>query len=149
MLRTKQFPRVSIAAAVLAAVTACVIFAGPSQLKPSGYPQLVATQPLPEMSGEICLEMASLQEPKAPLRTASANANRAPTSDADRSPLRIIHDTYPTYSAIGVDTNSNEIFLQDENLFGIKVFNRTDNTPPRSEERRVGKECRSRWSPYH
>src|SRR5207244_11377855 len=40
-----------------------------------------------------------------------------------------IHDTYPTYSAIGVDTNSNEIFLQDENLFGIKVFNRTDNTP--------------------
>ena len=23
------------------------------------------------------------------------------------------------------------------------------NTAPRSEERRVGKECRSRWSPYH
>ena len=23
------------------------------------------------------------------------------------------------------------------------------NTPTRSEERRVGKECRSRWSPYH
>ena len=22
-------------------------------------------------------------------------------------------------------------------------------TPERSEERRVGKECRSRWSPYH
>jgi len=22
-------------------------------------------------------------------------------------------------------------------------------TEPRSEERRVGKECRSRWSPYH
>src|SRR5260370_845639 len=24
-----------------------------------------------------------------------------------------------------------------------------DVTPARSEERRVGKECRSRWSPYH
>src|SRR5687767_15605988 len=24
-----------------------------------------------------------------------------------------------------------------------------DATPPRSEERRVGKECRSRWSAYH
>src|SRR3989304_6831189 len=24
-----------------------------------------------------------------------------------------------------------------------------DNIPHRSEERRVGKECRSRWSPYH
>src|SRR2546422_3424087 len=27
--------------------------------------------------------------------------------------------------------------------FGIRAFE------PRSEERRVGKECRSRWSPYH
>ena len=27
------------------------------------------------------------------------------------------------------------------------VFNQFDE--PRSEERRVGKECRSRWSPYH
>ena len=25
----------------------------------------------------------------------------------------------------------------------------TSRTSPRSEERRVGKECRSRWSPYH
>ena len=25
----------------------------------------------------------------------------------------------------------------------------TDFTTTRSEERRVGKECRSRWSPYH
>ena len=25
----------------------------------------------------------------------------------------------------------------------------TASLPPRSEERRVGKECRSRWSPYH
>src|SRR5688572_31292384 len=24
-----------------------------------------------------------------------------------------------------------------------------ERTPSRSEERRVGKECRSRWSPYH
>ena len=24
-----------------------------------------------------------------------------------------------------------------------------NNEPTRSEERRVGKECRSRWSPYH
>ena len=25
----------------------------------------------------------------------------------------------------------------------------TSDVPDRSEERRVGKECRSRWSPYH
>ena len=37
-------------------------------------------------------------------------------------------------------------------LFAVRSFqaNRFLNTcQPRSEERRVGKECRSRWSPYH
>src|SRR2546425_13111228 len=28
-------------------------------------------------------------------------------------------------------------------------LDRLDGHDPRSEERRVGKECRSRWSPYH
>ena len=30
---------------------------------------------------------------------------------------------------------------------GGNIYTRLQN--PRSEERRVGKECRSRWSPYH
>src|SRR5260221_649663 len=32
---------------------------------------------------------------------------------------------------------------------GILTFTFIANVPLRSEERRVGKECRSRWSPYH
>ena len=35
-----------------------------------------------------------------------------------------------------------------ENAVKCHVENRAD-VLPRSEERRVGKECRSRWSPYH
>src|SRR6476646_11140451 len=31
----------------------------------------------------------------------------------------------------------------------VKDRSSTATVPPRSEERRVGKECRSRWSPYH
>ena len=31
----------------------------------------------------------------------------------------------------------------------IQYSNNKLLTGPRSEERRVGKECRSRWSPYH
>ena len=31
----------------------------------------------------------------------------------------------------------------------IKQLENELGTPLRSEERRVGKECRSRWSPYH
>ena len=34
--------------------------------------------------------------------------------------------------------------LEDNELFAI-----IDTNASRSEERRVGKECRSRWSPYH
>ena len=30
-----------------------------------------------------------------------------------------------------------------------KIPQTVDMKPVRSEERRVGKECRSRWSPYH
>ena len=34
-------------------------------------------------------------------------------------------------------------------LFNTSVDELLDYTLCRSEERRVGKECRSRWSPYH
>ena len=32
---------------------------------------------------------------------------------------------------------------------GFGFIEREDKEKDRSEERRVGKECRSRWSPYH
>ena len=41
----------------------------------------------------------------------------------------------------GVLVDASEIITKSENL----TFKKTN----RSEERRVGKECRSRWSPYH
>ena len=47
------------------------------------------------------------------------------------------------------------IFDAAGNLYGTTGKGGTSNTgtafelTPRSEERRVGKECRSRWSPYH
>src|SRR3712207_9368071 len=34
-------------------------------------------------------------------------------------------------------------------LGDLRAFEPLSNTLNRSEERRVGKECRSRWSPYH
>ena len=36
-----------------------------------------------------------------------------------------------------------------ENLAGVQDVQRVQGALLRSEERRVGKECRSRWSPYH
>src|SRR5207249_11780397 len=121
MFKIKQTSRRSILVALLAALAACGLIgqANRLQLIARSGPQLVAIQPLPELSGEMCppLQMASLQAPSAPLRAVSTKSDNVRTQDSDRSPVRVIRDTYPTYSAIGVDTNSNEIFLQDENLF--------------------------------
>src|SRR2546421_9254498 len=36
-----------------------------------------------------------------------------------------------------------------ECLFHLRPLTVENRIPRRSEERRVGKECRSRWSPYH
>src|SRR2546429_428125 len=44
------------------------------------------------------------------------------------------------------------VFAQEENFYYLTGHNEEGAgliLLPRSEERRVGKECRSRWSPYH
>ena len=46
----------------------------------------------------------------------------------------------------------NGVLAEREPVFrelGVKVVRAIPQELPRSEERRVGKECRSRWSPYH
>jgi len=63
-------------------------------------------------------------------RASSEDAGQRPVVDADREPIRVIRDSYPTYSAVAVDVERNEIVLQDENLFQILVYDRTANTPP-------------------
>jgi 6-phosphogluconolactonase (cycloisomerase 2 family) len=46
-----------------------------------------------------------------------------------RVPLRTIRDTAPAYSAVGVDVNSGEVILQDNNLWSYRVFDRLSPTP--------------------
>ena len=40
-------------------------------------------------------------------------------------------------------------WIQDNVNSSIEIMDGEGSYPMRSEERRVGKECRSRWSPYH
>lgn len=107
-------PRSSLASAVVA-------------LRPAGYPQLVSFEPLP--GGNSTLTAIAVQQRLAGAGATTASTDASVAADADRAPLRVLRDTYPTYSGIAVNTNTNEVFLNDENLFGIKVFNRLDNTP--------------------
>ena len=59
---------------------------------------------------------------------------------------------------IDASDENRDIFLKERMIYDISLFsdkqgNNEKKTvhimPMRSEERRVGKECRSRWSPYH
>ena len=124
-----------------------------SSRTPSGGPQLVSIQPWMEQGGPeglggmegpegmLCEWMPasasapfsmSLAQQSASSGSAESSAERTArrtTDNLDRPPVRVIRDTYPTYSAVAVDTNTNEVYLQDENLFGLKVFDRMDNTP--------------------
>ena len=45
-------------------------------------------------------------------------------------------------------TNMDAIVKYIGGILGVVIY-REKESPMRSEERRVGKECRSRWSPYH
>src|SRR2546422_11312080 len=73
--------------------------------------------------------------------------------------------TCPTYLMLGDENDGprGRIYLMKQALEGRGITDKTrlhldrcltcraceTTCPSRSEERRVGKECRSRWSPYH
>jgi DNA-binding beta-propeller fold protein YncE len=100
-----------------------------AQRWPTGAAQLVARESLGAFDGPYCQWLPA--SAGIPLAAQNAATQQTPEpQELDRSPLRVIRDTYPTYSAVAVDLQTNEVYLQDENLFGYKVFNRLDNTPP-------------------
>src|SRR5256885_5142336 len=45
--------------------------------------------------------------------------------------------------------HARDVYTRRQEGVSIWVLPSADITASRSEERRVGKECRSRWSPYH
>ena len=55
------------------------------------------------------------------------------------------------YEVISVFNFDSAVRKLRENEFDVALLdvNLPDGSGLRSEERRVGKECRSRWSPYH
>ena len=58
-------------------------------------------------------------------------------------------DKLKTLREMDTDSDAGRALTKAEDKVGVKLF--SCGRPPwvRSEERRVGKECRSRWSPYH
>jgi hypothetical protein len=115
----------------------------------SGSPRLLSVEELPD-DPEACFRPAS-----SGVRTGLGSTHNlfsdfgqaeveaqdgGGTKDVDRPPVRILRDTAPIYSSVAVDEKRNEVFLQDNNLWSIRVFSRLDNAKPGApptEARRV------------
>ena len=72
--------------------------------------------------------------------------------DAEKASDKIQHPfMIKTLEKVGIEGTFLNIIkaIYDEPTANIIFNGETLKTFPRSEERRVGKECRSRWSPYH
>ena len=66
---------------------------------------------------------------------------RAGARDADAGDAATPREDEGAEDATGGDAEGEGVEKDEEK--------KEETTPRRSEERRVGKECRSRWSPYH
>ena len=59
-----------------------------------------------------------------------------------------IAEGYIAGISFGYDLKRDDYFT-DAPLRSLELLKECTGANTRSEERRVGKECRSRWSPYH
>ncbi|MCH8267888.1 MAG: hypothetical protein IH846_10250 [Acidobacteria bacterium] len=104
-----------------------------------GQERLISWEPLPQLDGAMCQWVpasasmslrAALQQSGAPTREQTA----------ERDPLRVIRDPYPSFSSVAVDMERGEVVVGDENMFQILVYDRLANTPPgatMTEPRRI------------
>ena len=76
------------------------------------------------------------------LRIESVNFDE-PRVAQTRIPFENLTPLYPN-NKLHLETVSTEVSTRI-----LDLFNPIGKGAERSEERRVGKECRSRWSPYH
>src|SRR2546430_4175632 len=74
------------------------------------------------------------------------------SSDLPERMARLLQDLQPDPLPnvwLGTSIESDPYTYRADSLRGVPAAVRFLSLEPRSEERRVGKECRSRWSPYH
>ncbi len=118
----------------------------------AGSSRLVSVQQLPEEMAQMCAwdESVSMNAPANPNQIASTEPQNLFASiqfaavpqpqgrgqlppavnEVTREPqFRMLADTYPTYTSVAVNLDTDEVFLQDNNLWSTRVFNRLENTP--------------------
>lgn len=100
-----------------------------SSTRAFGRERLLSWEELPQMDGAMCQWV-----PASASMTFAAALQQAPAptaeETAEREPLRVIRDPYPSFSSVAVDIERGEVIAGDENLFQVLVYDRMDNTPP-------------------
>src|ERR1041385_534032 len=82
--------------------------------------------------------VCKIEHPREPLDIQVLDGSTDETCDVAELAVR-------RFAAQGIDIK----YLHRTNRVGYKAGALEEGLKTRSEERRVGKECRSRWSPYH
>jgi len=133
--------------AIAAAGVGLVSWSAQTRVNSFCSPRLVSIEEYP-IEGDMCYRPSSessnrnlFDEIAADSAQAQGRPANAPaTVDVTRPPAREILDTAPIFSSVGVDTQRNEVYLQDSNTWSIRVFSRLDNArpgAPPTEARRV------------
>ncbi len=135
-----------VAVALAMAVFFLSIVERPDLRQRTGYPQLVSIQDLP-VDAEWCPpatrelpEDTNLFAAFGGTSVYAGSQESGQTGEITRPPIRTIRDKDPIYSAVAVDTRFDEVILMDNNNWGLRVFNRLDNTPaaaPFTEPKRI------------
>src|ERR1039457_2709900 len=115
-------------------------------------PPPVVTAPAPEAAPAPApvVEVDSLNDPASILakRSVYYPFDVSAVQDADK-PIVVAHAKYLSEHPdrnVRVEGNADE---RGSNEYNLALGQRRADGVKQSEERRVGKECRSRWSPYH
>ena len=135
MRLTRQRKEAVLAVMVAAAIGIYGLSRALNPEPPRASARLVSIEPIADL-GDACYRDGSSAGTRQDTPIAAfepAPVYAADTLDLTRPPERTIRDTFPIYSSIAVDPVRDEVVLQDTNLFGIKIFNRLDNTPPNVE----------------
>jgi DNA-binding beta-propeller fold protein YncE len=99
-----------------------------------GHGTLIAYEPLQS----ACVIPAALQRAAARAEMQAARATSGVPAVIE--PIRRIKDPYPSFAAVSVDPERNEVVFTDESLFQVLVYDRLENTPagaPASKPKRI------------
>ena len=132
---------------VICVAVACAFMVGrPAFRQRTGYPQLVSIRDFPgdpqwcPPPGPAIPNDTNLFAAFGEASVYAGSQESGETGVITRPPIRTIRDKDPIYSAVAVDTRFDEVVLMDNNNWGLRVFNRMDNTPaaaPSTEPKRI------------